>query len=67
MDNRKFTPMELKEIRRKLGISQKVLYKFFGLSDKTRISEYERGVRNPSSGIIKLYELLRDGKINPPK
>lgn len=60
------TPQNLKDIRLQVGLTQAQLSNFFGLSGKSRIAEYESGVRNPSSGILKLYELIRDKKIKPP-
>lgn len=49
---------DYKKIRTKAGLSQARLAECFGLSGASRISEYERGVRNPGGGIKKLYEML---------
>jgi len=59
-------PEEIKKIRLDAGLTQAQLSDFFGLSSKVRISEYENGVRNPSPGILKLYELIKNKKIKPP-
>ena len=56
---------QLREIRIKAGLTQAQLANFFGLSSQTRISEYENGVRNPSAGIKKLYQLIKEKKIKP--
>lgn len=55
--------MNYKIIRTAAGLTQRQLALFFGLSGGKRISEYERGVRNPSPGILKLYSLISEGKI----
>lgn len=60
------TPQNLKDIRLQAGLTQAQLSDFFGLSGKSRISEYEGGVRNPSPGILKLYKLLKARKIKIP-
>lgn len=61
------TPKNLKQIRIDAKLTQSQLSDFFGLSGKSRIAEYESGVRNPSSGILKLYELINNKKIKPPR
>lgn len=60
------TKEDFKSIRREAGLTQAQLSDFFGLSGKARIAEYESGVRNPSSGILKLYELIKNKKIKMP-
>ncbi len=40
--------MEIKEIRKKLGLTQSELAKILGLSTASRIAEYENRTRNPS-------------------
>lgn len=60
------TTKNLKQIRLDAGLTQAQLSDFFGLSGKSRIAEYESGVRNPSPGILKLYELIENKKIKPP-
>lgn len=60
------TPKNLKQIRIDAKLTQSQLSDFFGLSGKSRIAEYESGVRNPSPGILKLYELIKNKKIKPP-
>lgn len=60
------TSSRLKKIRLQAGLTQAQLAKFFGLSAYNRISEYENGVRNPSSGIVKLYKLISEKKIKVP-
>lgn len=57
---------DFKSIRLEAHLTQSELSNFFGLSGKARIAEYESGVRNPSPGIIKLYQLLKEKKIKPP-
>ena len=59
-------PQQLRDIRLQAGLTQAQLSDFFGLSGKSRIAEYESGVRNPSPGIFKLYELIKNKKIKPP-
>ena len=66
MGDKFVTPKNLKDIRLQVGLTQAQLSDFFGLSGKSRIAEYESGVRNPSSGILKLYELIKNKKIKPP-
>jgi len=64
--NSKEIPAKIfKEIRIKAGLTQAQLANFFGLSSQTRISEYENGTRNPSAGIKKLYQLIKEKKIKP--
>jgi len=62
----KMTKEDFKLIRLEARLTQSELSNCFGLSGKSRIAEYESGVRKPSPGILKLYELIKNKKIKPP-
>ena len=59
------TPEELREIRRRAGLSQAALARLFGLGGdgKRTIRRYEKGDIDPSGPVLKLYELLDAGRL----
>ena len=59
------TPADLREIRRRAGLSQAALARLFNLAEGRTIRRYEAGDFVPPGPVLKLYELLRDGVISP--
>lgn len=57
---------QLKKIRLTAGLTQAQLAELFGLSGRSRICEYESGIRNPSGSILKLYELVENKVLQHP-
>lgn len=51
-------PSEFRQIRERLGLTQKALAEIFGLSGYIPISHYESGFRKPSSLIMALMRLF---------
>jgi DNA-binding transcriptional regulator YiaG len=51
-------PKELREIREKLGLTQKALAEILGLSGYIPVSHYESGFRNPSTLIQALMRIF---------
>ena len=50
------TPSEIRDARRKLGLNQSDAARLLGYSDQARISELERGVRQPGSSVVRLLQ-----------
>ncbi len=60
------TPEELKQIRKRAGLTLSQLARRFGLSDssgKRTIRRYEAGERVPPDAILEQYHKLRNGKL----
>lgn len=55
------SPNDLREIRRRAGLSQSALARLFNLSDGRTIRRYEAGDFEPPGPVLKLYELLDAG------
>jgi DNA-binding transcriptional regulator YiaG len=55
------TPYEIREARRQLGLSQAELAPLLGYGDVARVSEIERGVRQPNAAVIRLLCAYLDG------
>ena len=53
-------PKEFREIREKLGLTQKELADIFGLSGYIPVNHYESGFRNPSSLTAALMRIFND-------
>ena len=51
-------PKEFREIRDRLGLTQKELSKIFGLSGYLPVNHYESGFRNPSTLTVALMRLF---------
>lgn len=51
-------PKEFRDIRERLGLTQKELAEVFGLSSHMTISHYESGFRNPSPLLRALLRVL---------
>ena len=57
------TPEELRQIRHRAKLSQAGLARLFGLSDGRTIRRYESGDFIPPGPVLKLYHMLREGKL----
>ena len=57
------TPTEIKKIRECAGLTQEQMAQLLGYGAAVRVSELERGVRNPSKSVIKILEMIAAGKI----
>ena len=55
------TPATIKQARQSLGLTQSQLAPLLGYADKTRISELERGTRQPSESVMRLLQAYLDG------
>jgi DNA-binding transcriptional regulator YiaG len=55
------TPTELQQARQSLGLTQSQLAPLLGYSNKTRISELERGTREPGAAVVRLLQAYLDG------
>ena len=55
------TPTDIKEARQSLGLTQSQIAPLLGYADKTRISELERGVREPGSAVVLLLRAYLAG------
>ncbi len=62
-DTESLTPEELRRIRLDARLTQAALASRFGLSDGRIIRRYEAGPKPPPGPILKLYHLLRTGKL----
>ena len=54
---KKYTPQEIKEIRGKLGITQKELADEIGVSKRT-VESWESGKRSPSNTACRIIEMV---------
>jgi transcriptional regulator with XRE-family HTH domain len=59
------TPAEIREARQQLRLNQVQLASLLGYSDVSRVSELERGVRNPGAAVVRLLHAYLDG-YRPP-
>ena len=59
------TPTEMRETRKRLGLSQRDLAQLFrlGPNGERSVRRWERGTYPPPGPITLLYELLADGKL----
>jgi DNA-binding transcriptional regulator YiaG len=55
------TPHEIREARRKLGLTQAEMANWLGYGSKDRVSEIERGTRRPSGAVVLLLRAYLDG------
>jgi transcriptional regulator with XRE-family HTH domain len=55
------TPQEIREARLRLGLTQAQLAPLLGYSDVARVSELERGVRQPNGAVLCLLRAYLDG------
>ena len=55
------TPYAFHEARRKLGLTQKQAARLLGYGAAPRISEIERGERQPSEAVVRLLRAYLDG------
>lgn len=62
-DIKPLTSEELRQIRLDAQLTQAALARRFGLSDGRIIRRYEAGAKPPPKPILKLYHLLREGKL----
>ena len=56
-------PEELRQIRKDAGLSQSKLARLFGLADARTVRRYESGEFIPPGPVVKLYHMLREGKL----
>ena len=57
----KWTPENIRSLRKRLGMTQQELGDFLGYSQpQIRISELERGERNPSGAVQRLLDMLAE-------
>ncbi len=62
--NDKFlTPDQLKQIRKRTGLSQSKFAPLLGLTNSRIIRRYEAGEKLPPDSILEQYHRLRDGKL----
>ena len=61
--NPPLTPEELRQIRKDAGLSQSKLARLLGLSNGRTIRRYESGELIPPGPVVKLYHMLREGKL----
>lgn len=54
-------PIDITTARRSLGLTQSQLAPLLGYGDKTRISELERGTREPGAAVVLLLAAYLDG------
>lgn len=59
------TPAELKQARRKLGLTQEQLAPLLGYGLKDRVSKLECGVERPGAAVLLLYRVYLAGP-RPP-
>lgn len=55
------TPATIREARQTLGLSQAQLAPLLGYADKSRISELERGERQPGGAVLLLLQAYLAG------
>lgn len=55
------TPADITAARKSLSLTQGQLAALLGYSDKTRVSELERGVRDPGESVVRLLRAYLDG------
>lgn len=55
------TPADIREARRKLGLSQTQLAAVMGLRGKQTVSEWERGVKSPDGQSVRLIQAYLAG------
>lgn len=55
------TPEEIRAARKTLGLDQSQMAAMLGYGAKARISEIERGVRQPSGSAVRLIRAYLDG------
>jgi transcriptional regulator with XRE-family HTH domain len=59
------SPEEIRVARLRLGLTQAQLAPLLGYSDVARVSELERGVRQPGDAVLRLLRAYLDG-YRPP-
>lgn len=57
--------MDPREWRESKGWSQEKLAEELGLADRSAVSRYEKGARDPEAAIKERYFLLSDGQVQP--
>ena len=55
------TPTEIRQARLALGLTQLQLAEWLGYPDKARVSELERGIRQPGAAVVLLLRAYLDG------
>ncbi|MGN7869565.1 helix-turn-helix domain-containing protein [Paracoccus sp. 22332] len=55
------TPSDIKDARRKLGLTQDQLAAVMGLRGKQTVSEWERGVKSPDGQSVRLIQAYLAG------
>ena len=55
------TPDQFRQARQSLGLSQAELAAWLGYGDKSRVSEIERGLRDPGPAVLILMEAYLSG------
>jgi len=55
------TPATFKQARQSLGLTQSQIAPLLGYGDKTRISELERGTREPGAAVVLLLRAYLAG------
>ena len=55
------TPTEIRQARRALGLTQLQLAEWLGYPDKQRVSDLERGVRQPGAAVVLLLRAYLAG------
>ena len=55
------TPAEFRQARQTLGLDQTQAAALLGYSSQARISEVERGIRNPGESVTRLLRAYLDG------
>jgi transcriptional regulator with XRE-family HTH domain len=55
------TPAEFRAARLSLGLTQAQLAEWLGYGDKMRVSDIERGVRDPGATVVILMEAYLSG------
>lgn len=54
------TPQEIKDLRKKIGDTQKEFAQKLGFTDYNTVSRWERGVRKPHSSALILLKQLKN-------
>lgn len=58
---KKYTPKEVKQIRNKVGLTQKLFASFLGVSNKT-IEAWEEGINTPSGAASRMLTIIEKDK-----